>query len=173
MKKSRLLMIIMSVMMVGAMAFAFAGCGGDEESQATDETAEAVATEEEPAVEGDNSLLEDPEYDIYKVLVNAGLEDVLDASGVEYDINQFSNITTEIAIKTSDDEYDGVVGSIMAYKPDDTEYKDLPDYKVIGEQDGVVYVLMLPTDVRYNAENPQQSSDYEKLTEALKTFEIK
>ena len=168
MKKSRLLMMLMSVMMIVVMAFAFAGCGDNEE--ATDETTEAVA--EETEAQSTDSLLEDPEYDINVVLMNAGLGDALDATGVEYSINQFSNITNDVSINTGDEELDGVVGSFMAYAKGDTEYENLPDYQIVGEQDGVVYVLMLPTDLRYNAEDSQQSADYEKLTEALKAFTI-
>ena len=168
MKKSRLLMILMSIMMVGVMAFAFTGCGDQEE--ATDETTEAVTEETETGTT--DSLMEDPEYDINVVLMNAGLKEALDATGVEYNINRFSNITNDVSINTGDDQLDGVAGAFMAYAKGDNEYEALPDYKIIGEQDGVVYVLMLPTDVRYNAEDPQQKADYEKLTEALKAFTI-
>ena len=171
MKKSRLLMMLMAIIMVGIMAFAFAGCGNEED--VTDETTEAVTEEtEDTETAATDSLLEDPEYDINVVLMNAGLAEALDATGVEYSINQFSNITNDVSIATGDEELDGVAGSLMAYAKGDTTYEDLPDYKIIGEQDGVVYVLMLPTDVRYNAEDPQQAEDYEKLTEALKTFTI-
>ncbi|MCQ2546894.1 MAG: hypothetical protein MJ161_05025 [Clostridia bacterium] len=173
MKKNRLLLVLMSVIMACAMTLAFAGCGGDANTD--EEAAETTAAAEtETSAEVADSLLEDPEYDIYKVLEKNGLEDVLQASGVEYDVNQFSNITTEVAIKMPEgEELDGVAGVFMAYAPGDTEYESLPDYKIVGEQDGVTYVLMLPTDVRINTEDPQQSSDYEKLTEALKSFEIK
>lgn len=169
MKKNRLLMILISIMMIGVIAFAFVGCGDKEE--ATDETTEAATEANEEAVTTD-SLLEDPEYDINVILMNAGLKETLDATGVEYSINQFSNITNDVSINTGDDELDGVAGAFMAYAKGDNEYEALPDYKIIGEQDGVVYVLMLPTDVRYNTEDPQQKADYEKLTEALKTFTI-
>lgn len=166
MRKNRLLMVLMAIMMIGIMAFAFAGCGDDGNTEQTTE-----ATTEEAETQTNGSLLDDPEYDINVVLVNAGLEEALDATGVDYSIIQFSNISNEVAINASG-EYDGVAGTFMAYEKGNTEYENLPDYQISGEKDGVVYVLMLATDVRYNAEDPQEEEEYFKLTEALKAFTI-
>lgn len=168
MKKNSLVTLIMSIMLAGMMTLVFCGCGGSEEAEE-----ETTITQTEAESGETDSLLEDPEYDISVILANAGLEELLDAMGVEYSINKSGNTSNEVSIDTGGDEYDGVVGTFMAYTEGDNEYENIPDYRIIGMKDGVVYVLMLPTDLRYNPEDSRQCGDYEKLTEVLKTFEIK
>ena len=164
MRKNRLLSIALVLMMTGIMAFAFAGCGESEEPvQETTQTTEETTTV---------SLLEDPEFDINVILTNAGLQEALDATGADYSINKTSGTVCEVAINTGSEELDGVAGTFMAFSPDSSEYEALPDYRICGEKDGVVYVLLSPTDVRYDANDPQQQEDYGKISEVLNAFVI-
>ena len=103
---------------------------------------------------------------------NAGLQEALDATGADYSINKTSGTVCEVAINTGSEELDGVAGTFMAFSPDSSEYEAFPDYRICGEKDGVVYVLLSPTDVRYDANDPQQQEDYEKISEVLNAFVI-
>lgn len=165
MRKNRLLSAALVLILTGSLVLAFAGCGEKEEP--IDETTPTTeGTEEE-------SLLEDPEYDISNVLANAGLIEALDATGVEYTLENSTTTVEEVAINTGSEELDGVAGTFMAFAQDDKAYESFPDYQIAGEKDGITYILMLPTDVRYDANDPQQTADYEKLTETLKAFVIR
>ena len=117
-------------------------------------------------------MLEDPEFDINVILTNAGLQEALDATGADYSINKTSGTVCEVAINTGSEELDGVAGTFMAFSPDSSEYEAFPDYRICGEKDGVVYVLLSPTDVRYDANDPQQQEDYGKIREVLNAFVI-
>ncbi|MGN0702480.1 MAG: hypothetical protein ACI4KL_04795 [Lentihominibacter sp.] len=164
MRKNRLLAAALVLMMTGVMAFAFTGCGENEApAEETTQTTEETTSE---------SLLEDPEYDINVILTNAGLQEALDASGADYSIITTSSTVCDVAINTGSEELDGVAGTFMAFSADSSEYQDFPDYRVCGEKDGVVYVLLSPTDVRYDVNDPQQQEDYGKITEVLNAFVI-
>ncbi len=171
-------MILMAVMVAGMMTIAFAGCDQQEE-QAEEETTTTVSeVSEETTVALDRIeqvLLTDESFDLAEALKDTDVIATLDAPGVDYYIEQDSNVCETVYISACQDEeeLDGMVGFIMAYDESDKSYEDLPDYRVAGEKDGITYVVSLATDLRYNAEDPQQTSDYEKMTEAMKSIEIK
>ncbi|MDO4177217.1 MAG: hypothetical protein Q4D99_07115 [Bacillota bacterium] len=168
MKKNRLLMVIIALLMTVSMTLAFAGCGQDAE-QAETENVEVTEAGEVFVAGLDES------FNIAEALSDTDILETLDASGVDYYIEQYSNDSESFYLSAcaDDEEYDGMVGYITAYAEGDTSYEDLPDYKVLGVKDGITYVLGLATDVRVNPEDTQIAADYNKLTEAMKSLEIK
>lgn len=173
MRKSRLFMILMAVMVAGMMTIAFAGCDQQEEQTEEETTTTVSEVSEETTVALAGGI--DESFNLAEALKDTGVIATLDAPGVDYYIEQDSNVCETVYISACQDEeeLDGMVGFIMAYDESDKSYEDLPDYRVAGEKDGITYVVSLATDLRYNAEDPQQTSDYEKMTEAMKSIEIK
>lgn len=166
-------MILMSAMVAGMMTIAFAGCDKQNE-QTGEETTETEVTEVTEATEAPAGGISDS-FNLADVIADSGVLETLDATGVDYYVEQDSNVCESFYISAcqEDETYDGMVGFVMAYDKDDTSYESLPNYRVCGEKDGVTYVVGLASDVRYNPEDLQQGSDFNKLTEAMKTIEIR
>ncbi len=156
-------MILMAVMVAGMMTIAFAGCSQQEEQTEEETTTVSEVSEETTAAPAG---VIDESFDLAEALKDTGVIATLDASGVDYYIEQSSNVCETVYISACQDEeeLDGMVGFIMAFDESDKSYEELPDYRVAGEKDGVTYVVSLATDMRYN---------YEKMTEAMESIEIK
>lgn len=59
--------------------------------------------------------------------------------------------------------YDGWVFTLQAYDWADNSYADRPNYRVAGLSEGKKYVVLLPTDVRYDASSTQQREEYGRM----------
>ena len=169
MKKRSFLKFITALVLSSAMIIAFAGCGSDgTEEEVTTEATTQATTEATTAVVLDDS------FNIDQVLMEAGLNDALNAAGAEYYMQLDSNTSQTVGINSARaDDLDGVAGTIMAFASGDQSYTEFPDYQIMGEKDGVTYILLLATDVQYNPNNQTQVREYETLVNALKNFTIK
>lgn len=165
MKKSRLLMMLISIVMIGAMAFAFAGCGGNEE--ATDETTEAVTEETEETSEAT------ADFDIMTVLNENGFEEIF-STDIMYVVEQDSETSVSVYLKSAKVEGSGgLAGTIMAFEEGNTEYEQFPDYEVIGQKDGMTYITLYATDVQFGEDADQEIIDnYNGLVQKLREFTV-
>lgn len=164
MKKSRLLMMLMAIMMVGVMAFAFAGCGSDE---TTDETKEAITEE----TEGTSEVATD--FDIMTVLNENGFEEKF-STDIMYVVEQDSKTSVSVYLKSAKvDGNGGLAGTIMAFEESNTEYEKFPDYEVIGQKDGMTYITLYATDVQFGEDADQETIDnYNGLVQKLREFTV-
>ena len=54
----------------------------------------------------------------------------------------------------------GKLVTILAYDKGDENYDALPEYNVIGESGGKVYIAAYPTDMQYDSSNKKAVADY-------------
>ena len=54
----------------------------------------------------------------------------------------------------------GKLVTILAYDSGDENYDVLPEYNVIGESGGKVYIAAYPTDMQYDSSNKKAVADY-------------
>ena len=54
----------------------------------------------------------------------------------------------------------GKLVTILAYDAGDESYDVLPEYNIIGESDGKVYIAAYPTDMQYDSSNKKAVSNY-------------
>lgn len=54
----------------------------------------------------------------------------------------------------------GKLVTILAYDAGDESYDVLPEYNIIGESDGKVYIAAYPTDMQYDSSNMKAVADY-------------
>ena len=54
----------------------------------------------------------------------------------------------------------GKLVTILAYDAGDESYDVLPEYNIIGESDGKVYIAAYPTDMQYDSNNKKAVADY-------------
>jgi hypothetical protein len=54
----------------------------------------------------------------------------------------------------------GKLVTILAYDAGDESYDVLPEYNVIGERGGKVYIAAYPTDMQYDSSNKKAVADY-------------
>ncbi len=166
MKKNRL-QVLLAIMLIGITAFAFAGCGSGDEN--TDETTEATT---EAATEATAST-QDPEFDLIKIARDSGIIYVI-PSNIGYTMESNNHTSASISLNSAKaDGLNGTAGTLMAFDAGDTSYEDFPDYQQVGEKDGITYIMLFATDLQYNAEDSQQTQDYNDLVDALKTFRVK
>lgn len=57
----------------------------------------------------------------------------------------------------------GKLVTILAYAAGDKSYDVLPDYNVIGESGGMVYVATYPTDMQYDGGKEKDVADYQAV----------
>ncbi len=157
-----------------AMSVAFVGCGEDEEDQSMKDTTAATTT---ATTVDDTDLepasVEDPEFDILQILEDAGLYEAL-PSDIDYTVEatDHTNVTITLdAPKASGIE--GMVARIGAFDQGDTSYEEHPSYVLSGVKYGIQFVTFYATDVQFDPSEPQQQSDYDRLVDAVKGFEVK
>ena len=61
----------------------------------------------------------------------------------------------------------GKLVTILAYDAGDGSYDILPEYNVIGESDGKVYIAAYPTDMQYDSDNKKAVTDYMAVFEEV------
>ena len=54
----------------------------------------------------------------------------------------------------------GKLVTILAYDADDESYDVLPEYNIIGENGGKVYIAAYPSDMQYESSNKKTVADY-------------
>ena len=164
--------------LIGAMVFAFAGCGGSDTSKSTTESTETEAPTTE-ATETTTEATED--YDIMKgsELKANGSELLLYGNDFllimpnddDWGYEQTSPTSLSIYLEDAkEDGYGGNLVTIMAFDPEDTSYEDFPDYTVagVGANTGKTFIALFPTDVQYNPQDDDQAEDYNELLTHVK-----
>ena len=61
----------------------------------------------------------------------------------------------------------GKLVTILAYDAEDESYDVLPEYNIIGERGGKVYIAAYPTDMQYDSSNKNAVTDYLALFEEV------
>lgn len=61
----------------------------------------------------------------------------------------------------------GKLVTILAFNSGDKSYDVLPDYNVIGESDGVVYIAAYPTDMQYDGGKKNDIAEYQAVFEEV------
>lgn len=189
----------MSMTMVLALTAAMTACGGKtqtpaeepaaaaEETQAeeTEQKEEAAEekTEEEAAAETDGQYAEDTGYDI-----SANITDTVSEDGAartietdyftltlplpetwEYEVNDAYSIS--FYNTAAKENFGGLLFTLQAIDPADTEYQNLPHYAEVGEKDGILYIAVFPSDVQADVANDQNRADYETVYAELAKIE--
>ena len=57
--------------------------------------------------------------------------------------------------------------TILAYDVDDDSYDVIPEYNVIGENNGKVYIAAYPTDVQFDESDTKSYADYQAVFEEV------
>lgn len=61
----------------------------------------------------------------------------------------------------------GKLVTILAFNSEDKNYDVLPDYNVIGESGGVVYIAAYPTDMQYDGGKEKDIAEYQAVFEEV------
>ena len=183
-----LLAVLMSVMLAAALA----GCGGGAEpadKTAPEAGAETVDNSEaaENAESGGSDEVtidtSEPEEGRTEYNIVSGLDVSVDGDMKTIETDHFK-LTLPLADTWDCESYNytsftvynidsrneiggGVLMTILVFEPEDTDYEEFPNYSVIGESGGKVYVALYPTDVQYVYEDEKITSDYQTVSEVI------
>ena len=64
-------------------------------------------------------------------------------------------------------DHGGKLVTILAYDVSDESYDVIPEYNVIGESHGKVYIAAYPTDVQFDESDKKSYSDYQAVFEEV------
>lgn len=64
-------------------------------------------------------------------------------------------------------KHGGKLVTILAYDVDDDSYDVIPEYNVIGESNGKVYIAAYPTDVQFDESDTKSYADYQAVFEEV------
>lgn len=67
--------------------------------------------------------------------------------------------------------FDGTVFTLRAYDWGDSSYADIPNTRIAGASADKKYVIIMPTDVRYDASNAAQADEYNRLRAYAETID--
>lgn len=68
--------------------------------------------------------------------------------------------------------YDGLVFTLRAYDWGDNSYSELPSWHLAGQDEEKKYVVILPTDVRYDSSNGAQAEEYARMRSFAESMDM-
>lgn len=160
--------------LIASLVFAFAGCDSDSDEKNIEDTETTTeATEATTEAAADYDIMEGSQ------LVENGSELLLYGNDFllimpnddDWGYEKSSDDSLEIYLKDArEDGMEGNLVTIMAFDPEDTSYENFPDYTVAGhgQNCGKTFIALFPTDVQYNAQDEDQTEDYNNLYNHVK-----
>lgn len=155
---------IMALLLTVVLAMAFTACGS--KSEPAEEPAEEPAAEEtfgDFDISAGLTQINNEETGEATIETDYFTVTLPDADQWAYEVDGQTSITF-YHIASRDAGVGGRLFSVEVFAPDDESYDPMP-FEVLGEKDGMKFVVTYPSDVQADVENEENNAEYQKLFE--------